>query len=97
MGFGYYSDKHPQCKDAYEKDAQIRAEKEQAEYNEYIMSRKEAHEKMLVDALASSIEKFSYSIGKLADAISVQQPPMVVNITGMDDDNVEKMLAIFHI
>lgn len=97
MGFGYYSDKHPQCRDAYEKDAQIRLEKEQADYNEYIIGRNEAHEKMLVDTLASSIEKFSYSICKLADAIAVQQPPIVVNITGMDDANVEKMRAIFHV
>lgn len=94
---GYYSDKYPQCSEAYEFDRQIEQNKEQAEYERYILNRKENHEKELVERLANSIDKFSISMVKLAEAIKTQQPPMVVNITGLDESNVEKLSTIFHI
>lgn len=94
---GYYSERNPQCREAYEWDKEIEDNKAQAEYENYLLNRKENHEKVLVERLATSIETFSNSINNLAKAISVQQPPMCVNINGLDDSNIEKMCTIFHI
>ena len=87
---GYYSEKYPQCREAYELDKQIEDDKAQAEYENYLLNRKENHEKALVERIATSIECFSDSINNLAKAISVQKPPMNVNINGLDDSNALK-------
>lgn len=85
MGIGYYSNKHPQSRDAYYKDIDEANAKKQNDYNEYIIGRQEEHENQMIDKILVSMNIFSNSINNLAAAIANQKAPIVMNVNGLED------------